>query len=346
MHDAHAGAEASSPLRRRAPRFRAWFSHTRRPLVRYILRRAATGVVLVLVLSSVVFFATAVLPGDAATAVLGQNATPEAVHALRERMGLNRSVFVRYGEWMRHLGSGDLGESITANVPITSIVGVRFRNTFVLALVATFILVPLSLGLGVLAGRHPGGLLDRAISASSLAALSVPEFVTATVLILLFAVKLRLVPPVSLVAPGQNPLFHPTILVLPVVTLVITGSGYTIRMIRAGVVEVMNADFVQAARLNGVGERRILVTYALRNGLAPGIQAVALTLQWLVGGVFIVETVFAYPGIGEGLVQAVIARDTPYVQAIALVIAALYVAINILADVATVLVIPRLRTTQ
>jgi peptide/nickel transport system permease protein len=198
--------------------------------------------------------------------------------------------------------------------------------------------------LGVVAGRRPGSALDNIVASSSLAMIAAPEFIVGTLLIYVFAVKLDLLPAVSILAFGGTPLGDPAILVLPVATLVIVGSAYIIRMVRAGVVEVMTSDYVQMARLNGIPERRVVFRHGLRNALAPTVQVIALTLQWLIGGLFVVETVFAYPGIGAELIQAVIARDIPVVQAVAMMIAAFYIAINILADVAVVLLIPKLRT--
>jgi peptide/nickel transport system permease protein len=178
----------------------------------------------------------------------------------------------------------------------------------------------------------------------SLAMIAAPEFIIATLLIYFFAVKLGLLPAVSILSFGTNPLGDPAVLVLPVATLVIVGAAYIIRMVRAGVVEAMRSDYVQMARLNGIPEQRVVVRYALRNALAPTVQVIALTMQWLIGGLFVVETVFAYPGIGYELVEAVIARDIPVVQAVAMLIAAFYIAINILADIAVVLLVPKLRT--
>jgi peptide/nickel transport system permease protein len=153
-------------------------------------------------------------------------------------------------------------------------------------------------------------------------------------------------PPVSLLATGSNPLDQPNILVLPAATLIVVGLAYMIRMVRAGMSDVMRSEYIQMARLNGISERRVIYKHALRNALAPTVQVIALTLQWLVGGIFVVETVFGFPGIGQGLVQAVVARDIPTVQSVSMLIAIVYVVINIVADLLVVLLIPKLRTSQ
>ena len=200
--------------------------------------------------------------------------------------------------------------------------------------------------LGVAAGRRPEGTLDNVITWTSLGLIAVPEFVTGTLLVLLFAVRFQVLPAVSLLPFDGGPFDAPSVLVLPVATLVIVGVAYIIRMVRAGVIEVMASDYVQMARLNGISERRVVLRHGLRNALAPTVQVIALTLQWLIGGLFIVETVFEYPGIGQGLVQAVIARDIPLVQAVAMLMAAAYILINIVADIAVVLLVPKLRTAR
>jgi peptide/nickel transport system permease protein len=227
---------------------------------------------------------------------------------------------------------------------VSELISGRLWNSVVLALVTFAIMIPLSLLLGILAAIRRGRTADHVISGLSVAAIALPEFVTGTMLALGFAVSLKLLPPVSLVPPGQSPLADPSVLVLPVATLLIAGLAYSIRMVRAGMVEAMASDYVQMARLHGIPERRVIWRHALPNALAPSIQVFALTVQWLVGGIVVVETVFQYPGIGQGLVRAVVARDIPVVQAVATMIAVVYIAINIAADLIVVLLIPKLRT--
>jgi peptide/nickel transport system permease protein len=321
-------------------------SRRRHPLAWLAGRRIAAGVFLLLVASVLIFAAVEVLPGDAASAVLGRNATPESLAALREQLGLEQSAPHRYVTWLGDFLSGDLGDSLTAKQPVSHLISDRVRNSAILALATVIVLFPLALLLGLIAGTRPGRVVDHAISAVSLTFIALPEFVLGTFLVLVFAVNLKLVPAVSIVPSGSSPLDTPSVLVLPVVTLVLVGAAYMIRMFRAGVIDVLASDYIQMARLQGVPERRVVLHHGLRNALPPAVQVAALTLLWLVGGIFIVETVFAYPGIGQGLVQAVIARDIPYVESVAMLIAIAYTAITIVADLLVVVLIPKLRTGQ
>jgi peptide/nickel transport system permease protein len=313
-------------------------------MFRLISRRLAIGLGIALAMSVLVFVGTEVLPGDAATAILGRNANPAATAALREKLGLDAPIPQRYAQWLGKSVRGDFGTSFAADEPVARYISDRMTNTGLLALGAFLVILPLSILLGVWSGARAHRGLDHMISTGTLGAAALPEFVVGSLLAAVVAAKFGLLPPVSLVAPGASPLAHPSILVLPVLTLVITGVAYPTRILRASVVDLLESDFVQMARLNGVGETRIVWRHVLPNALAPSIQAFALTLQYLIGGVIVVETVFQYPGIGGGLVNAVLVRDIPVVQAIALLIAATYIVINVFADVLVVLVTPKLRT--
>jgi peptide/nickel transport system permease protein len=313
--------------------------------VALVARRAIVGVLLVLILSVLVFAGTQVLPGDAASAVLGRNARPDAVQQVRAELGLDRSIFAQYGDWISGLLSGDLGTSLASHRPVSELIGDRIANTAVLALLTIMILVPLAVALGVVAGVRRGRMSDHVISGVTLAAIALPEFVAGSLLVVLLAgTVLDILPPVSLVGPGESPLGHPDVLVLPVLTLLVVGLAYTVRMVRAGVAEAMGSEYVEAARLNGIPEARLIRRHVLPNALATTVTTVALTTQWLVGGAVVVETVFQYPGLGQALVQAVAVRDIPTVQAIAMIIAIFYIAVNILADVIVILLIPKQRT--
>ena len=314
----------------------------RHPFLAFLVRRIATGFVLVFLVSVLIFAGTEVLPGDAAQAILGRTATPASVAALRRELHLERPATTRYFDWISGVVQGNLGTSLSADVPVRDLIGSRITNSLILAGLALLLMIPLSLLLGVLAGTRAGGLTDHTISSVSLALIAVPEFVTATILILLLAIWAKLLPPVSLV--NGSPLSTPSILVLPVAALLLASLAQTIRMVRAGVIEALRADYIEMARLNGIEERRVVTRHALRNALAPSIQVLALNAQWLVGGVVIVETVFDYPGIGQLLVQAVAVRDIPLVEALSVLIAAVYIALNILADFLVVLLVPKLRT--
>jgi peptide/nickel transport system permease protein len=314
------------------------------PLAAYVGRRIAVAVVVLALVSVLVFAATLVLPGDAADATLGRSATPAQKQQLREELGLERPLLEQYGSWIGHFVRGDLGTSLGSGQPVTDFISGRAGNSLTLALLALIVLFAVSGVLGVIAGVRRGRAVDQAISGASLALIALPEFVTGTILAVVFGVSLSLFPPTSIVPSGTSPLSEPDILVLPIVTLCVAGSAYIIRMLRAGVAEAMASDYVQAARLNGVPERQVILRHALRNSLAPTVQVLALTVQWLIGGIVVVETVFSYPGLGQGLVQAVEARDIPIVQAMTLLIATLYVLINLLADVVVILLVPKLRT--
>ncbi len=318
----------------------------RHPLAAYAVRRVAVGAVLLMFVSMLVFGATQVLPGDAASAILGRSATAEQKEIYRKELGLDRPLPTQYWSWISGVVQGDLGKTLASRDPVTSFISVRVGKTLVLALATLLVLLPVALALGVWAGIRRDRAADHVISGISLGFIALPEFVTGTLLIASIAVSLKLLPPTSIIESGQSPLTSPRIIVLPVLTLCITAAAYIIRMIRAGVVESMSSDYVQMARLNGVPEWRVVVRHALRNSLAPTVQVLALTVQYLIGGIVIVETVFAYPGLGQGLVQAVIARDIPTVQGVAMLLAAIYVVINILADFVVVLLIPKLRTSQ
>ena len=315
-------------------------------MLRYTIRRVIAGVLLLFVISILIFVATEVLPGDAASAILGRNATPEALASLREQLDLDEPAVERYFSWIGGVLQGDLGESLSARRPVGEYISNRVMNSLALAGLTTLILIPLSILLGVIAGARRGRKADHAISGLSLTLISVPEFVTGTVLILLFAGTWQLLPPISLVPPGTSPFSNAEILILPVATLLLASLAATVRMMRAGVIEVMESDYIEMSRLNGIPERRLVFRYALRNALAPTVQVIALNVQWLVGGIVITETLFQYPGVGQLLVQAVGVRDIPLVQALALLIAAVYIALNILADVLVIFLIPKLRTAQ
>jgi peptide/nickel transport system permease protein len=310
-----------------------------------VLRRLGAGVLLGAAVSVLMFAALQLLPGDSASAVLGrQSANRLALHRLEARFGLDHSALHQYLAWIGHLLSGNLGISYAAQEPVTTLLAGASENTLILAAATLVVMVPLAVGLGTLAGVRAGRRSDAVVSGLTLGAIALPEFVTGTVLATVFAVTWKVLPAVSLVGAGTNALATPQILVLPVATLLISSTAYTVRMIRAGVADVMASDYVEAARLNGIPERRIIRRYVLRNALVPAIQTFAMTTQYLVGGVVVVETVFQYPGIGVALVQAVSAQDIPVVLALGLLIALLYISLNIAADIAVVLLIPRLRT--
>lgn len=314
------------------------------PLRGLIARRIAVTVLLLWVVSLLVFAATQVLPGDTASAILGKTATPESLAQLRAQLGLDEPVTTQYLDWLGGILHGDLGRSLAAGIPVGDLIGDRVGATLTLAAVTLVLLVPLALLLGVLSGMKRDGKFDQVVSWITLAGVAVPEFVTGTLLALLLATWLGWLPAVSLIPPGESPLAHPQYLVLPVLTLLVAGLASTVRLVRVGVAEAAESRYTEMARLSGIPERRVVRRWVVPNALAAGVQVIALTAQWLVGGIVIVETVFQYPGVGQTLVQSVQSQDIPVVQAVALVIAAIYVVINLLADIALVLLVPKLRT--
>ena len=337
QHSEEAPASARGGPRRRS-----------RPLARFIARRFATAIVTLFVASIVIFIGTSVVPGSPAASVLGR-ADPEQIARIDRELGYDDAVPTRYLNWLGGAVRGDLGESTVATVQgtqsaIWGIIREPLRNSVVLALITMLLLVPLSLLLGVLAGVASGRWPDHLISTGTQVLVALPEFVVGSVLVAVFAVSLDALPSVSLLAPGDSPLAHPDILVLPVLTLLSVSAAWTIRLIRIGTIEVLKTDYVQMARLQGISERKVLRRYVVRNALAPSVQIFALTFQYLFGGVILTEAVFNYPGLGKQLVTAVLSNDDTQVQAIALILAAIYILINLLADVLIVLLVPKLRT--
>jgi peptide/nickel transport system permease protein len=320
------------------------------PVAQFLVRRLLAALVTLLVVSILVFAGTEVLPGDAAQAILGRNATPESLVQVRKELGLNRPAPTRYVDWLSHMARGDLGISATQTLAsgetsrIGPLISSPLVNSAVLAGLTVLLLIPLGLGLGVFAATRAGKPSDHAITVTSLGAISLPEFVIGPIFILIFAVWLQVLPGVSLIPTGTSVFSNPKILVLPVATLLAVSLAQTVRMVRASMLEVLRSDYVVMARLNGLSERKVVLRYGLRNALAPTIQVIALNIQWLVGGIIVTETVFGYPGIGQQLVEVVTSRDIPFVQAVCMILAAFYLLINIASDLLVVFLVPKLRT--
>jgi peptide/nickel transport system permease protein len=332
-----------------APRTAVRAARRRRPLLRFVVRRLVAAVATLFVVSILIFAGTEVLPGDAASAVLGRTASPEQLAEMQELMGLDRPAHERYLDWLGGVLTGDLGNSAAGYAaggesPIWDEIAPKIGNSFTLAAVTTVLMIPLALVLGVLGAVRAGRPLDHVISVSSLAIISLPEFIIGSLLILLFFSWLDVLPPVSLIAPGTSPLSEPDALVLPVLTLLGASLAASIRMVRAGMVETLSSEYVTMARLNGLRERAVITRYALRNALAPSVQVFAQNIQYLVGGIVVTEYLFNYPGLGKELVDAVAIRDVREVQSVALLVAGFYVLLNIVADLLVVLLVPRLRT--
>ncbi len=318
-------------------------------LIRAVLHRIATGLVTLIVVSVLIFLGTSVLPGDVASIILGQMATPESLAALRSTLGLDQPAYVRYFLWLGDLFSGDLGISKagagagTGGTPISEMIVPRLINTVNLAGAVALIAMPLSLGLGLAAATYPGTRLDRTITLSTLGLVSVPEFLVATALVLVVAVYLGWLPATAYLSGTETGAALLKALALPTLTLVIVASSQIVRMTRASVLNVMSSPYIEMAVLKGLPRRRIVLHHALPNAVGPIVNVIALNLAYLISGVVIVETIFAYPGLAKLMVDAVQTRDLPLVQACAMIFCSAYILLVFIADLASILSNPRLR---
>jgi len=308
-----------------------------------VLRRLGMGVVTLWVVSILVFAGTEILPGDVAEAILGQSATPEAVAAIREQLNLDRPAVVRYMDWLTNLLRGDLGISLAANLPISEMISGRLKNTLILAALTAALAVPLSLAMGLAAAMFPGGRIDRFVTVSTLFLLSVPEFFIAATLVLIFAVHLQWLPAITYATEYDSVWQLAKSLALPILTLTTSVIAHMARMTRAAILNVMTSPYVEMAILKGVPRRRIVLRHALLNAVGPVVNVVALNLAYLIGGVTIVETVFAYPGLARLMVDAVSRRDMPLVQACAMIFCSAYILLILIADLLAIFANPRLR---
>ena len=311
-----------------------------------VARRFVLALMTLFIISLIVFMGIEALPGDAATSYLGQAATPESLAALRDEFGLNAPMHKRYLGWLGGIVKGDWGKSMARRKPVTEVIGNRFRNTVVLATAASIVGIPLAIVLGVFAGLMRDKWPDIIISLVAIVGMTLPGFVTATILIYVFAIRLEWFPAVTLVtsdAPVSELLPN---IVLPIITLTFVMVAHIMRLVRTNMIDVMLSDYVLMARLKGVPSMTIVFKHALPNAMLPTINIVALTIAWLLGGVAIIETVFNYPGIGKLMVNSITDRDMPLIQAIAIILAAVYIIVNLIADLLTLVLNPRLRTAR
>lgn len=310
---------------------------------RFLLRRLFFVMFTLAVVSLVIFAVTEILPGDVATMILGQQATPEDLATLRARLGLNRPAHVRYLEWVGGLLHGDWGRSLRLGVPVGPLLAQRLRNSLALAVLAFAAGVPTSVLLGVVAGLERDRWPDHVVSVGTLVAVSLPEFVTGVFLIIVFASWLRWLPPSSLIEPEANLLESLRHLVLPAATLMLVMWAHIARMTRSSMAEVMESNYIRTAILKGLPMRTVIFEHALRNALLPTITIIAINVGWLMGGLIVVESVFAYPGLGQLLVFAIGNHDVPLLQAVTLIIAAIYSMSNLTADLLYRYSNPRIR---
>ena len=310
---------------------------------RLIAGRLAISLLTLLIVSMLVFVATELLPGDVAQAVLGQSATPDAVATLRSVMHLDQPGWWRYLTWLGGLLDGDLGRSLVNHMPVAELIGSRLPNSLLLAAVTAAVCVPVALTLGIIAAIWRGSLYDRVVGVLMVSAVSVPEFLVATLAVLLFAVNLRWLPAISYGGSIHSPLQFFRVFTLPVLTLSFVIIAQMARMTRAALISVLDSSYVEMALLKGARPIRVVLYHALPNALGPIVNAVALSLSFLLGGVIIVETIFNYPGLAKLMVDAVATRDMPLVQACAMLFCAAYLLLVTFADVCAILSNPRLR---
>lgn len=310
---------------------------------RLVVNRIVLGLLSLLAVSILVFAITAVLPGDAAQERLGQEATPEALAALRKQMGLDKSAITRYGEWLAGVVTGDPGKSVLSGAPVGEAIASRLPASLLLAAVTTAFSVPLALALGILCALWRGSAFDRFVSMTSVAVVSVPEFLVATLAVLIFAVQLKWLPALSYSVDSSSFGQMLRSLAMPVVSLGSVIIAQMLRMTRAALIDQLGAPYIEMVRLKGASPARAVLAHALPNAVGPIANAVALSLSYLLGGVIIIEVIFNYPGIAKLMVDAVTQRDMPLVQACAMIFCAAYLILVTLADVCGIVANPRLR---
>ena len=309
----------------------------------YILKRLLLAVYTMLVVSLIVFAITQILPADAAQTMLGENATPAAVAALRQRMGLDAPAYMQFARWIGGVVLGDFGTSLRTGLPVGPAMLDALGPSLLLALGSILLMLLFALPLGIIAAVRRGGAADLAVNLISYLGVSLPEFVTATLFVLVAADWLQLLPATGYVAFSEDPLGAIAHLTLPVITVSVILIAHVSRMVRSELVDVLQSDYVRAARLKGLTRRQVLFKHALRNALLPAITIVALDVGYLLGGIIVVEEIFALPGIGRQLIVAIEARDLPAIQAGAFIMAASYAAANLVADIAYALLDPRIQ---
>ncbi|HDZ81043.1 MAG TPA: ABC transporter permease [Roseobacter sp.] len=313
------------------------------PVLKLIAQRLALGLLLLFAASVLIFVGTSILPGDVAQSILGQSATPEALANMRRELGLNDPAVTRYFAWLGGVLQGDLGTALTNGRDIADSLGGRLKNTLFLAFWAAAISVPLAISLGLLAVRYKDRWPDKLISAVTLTTISIPEFMIGYILIYWVAIKWRLFPSVAIINDSMSLGEKLNAIAIPVMVLTLVVLAHMMRMTRAAILNVMQSAYIETAELKGLGMLKIIRKHAFPNAIAPIVNVVMLNLAYLVVGVVVVEVVFAYPGMGQYLVDHVSKRDVPVVQASGLIFAAVYIGLNLVADIVSILANPRLR---
>ena len=312
-------------------------------MFQFLLRRLAFVLFILFFISLIVFAVTEILPGDAAQMILGQKATPETLAALRTRLGLDQPAPARYLAWISGVLRGDWGESLIMNLPVGPLLAQRLGNTAVLALLAWFFSACLGIGLGIIAGLNRNRWPDRLISLFVLFFVSFPPFVIAVFLIIVFSLWLRWLPASSMIEADANLFTALRFLILPTLTLTLGSLAEVARLVRASLIEVLESDYIRTARSKGLPGQLIVLRHALRNALLPAVSVLALNIGYLMSGAVLVESIFAYPGLGRLLLQAISQRDLPLLQGVTLVAAAIYALANLGADLVYFWLNPRIR---
>jgi len=311
-------------------------------IAKMIGQRLALGLLTMFIISIIIFGAVELLPGDIAQEILGQAATPETVAAFRRELGLDQPPHIRYFDWLGGVIQGDFGKSLANNRPISELISARLGNTLFLAALAAAIAVPLALTLGILAALYRNSIYDRAVNVTTLTSISTPEFFVAYILIVLFAVELRVFPSIANISGDMAFSEQVYRTLLPALTLTLVVVAHMMRMTRAAIINLLASAYIEMAHLKGLKRARVIVRHALPNALSPIINVVVLNLAYLIVGVVVVEVVFVYPGLGQLLVDSVSKRDVTVVQASSLIFAATYILLNLLADILAILSNPRL----
>jgi len=313
------------------------------PIMKLIVARIGLAAVTLLLVSLLVFSVLEILPGDVATRILGRDATPESLEVLRTQLGLDRPAPVRYLSWLGGLLSGDPGQSLASTRPVEEILGPRIFNTVLLSVYAFIIYLPLTVIPALIQALWRDRPVDHACSIVTLVLLSMPDFLLATILLLTFVLAVPILPAISLVDESSSAWEYFRAMTLPALTLAIVMSVYAVRMLRDNLIEVLDSDYIRMAELKGLSSRAVLLRHALPNALVPTLNVTALNLAYLIGGVVVVEKVFSYPGFGSLLIDSLQLRDLPVIEATVMIAAFAYVAANLIADIAAILLNPRLR---
>ena len=305
------------------------------------LQRVGSALLTMLLVSAVIFIISGLLPGDAAQEALGQSATAEQIAALRQEMGLDRPGYIRYFEWLRAMMVGDPGYSMVANMPVSDIIAERLPNSLMLAGITALVSVPVALTIGIVSAMKRGKPVDRSLNIATLSMVAVPEFLVATIGVLIFSVQLRWLPSIALVSEEASWGEMVRSLALPVFSLAVVVTAQMARMTRAAVADQLDRPYIEMARLKGLAARRIVLFHVLPNAVAPIINAMALSLSYLMGGAIIVETIFNFPGLASLMVNAVTSRDMPLLQACAMIFCGGYLLLVLIADLVALVANPR-----